>query len=154
MSEEKNTQTPKSTSPSVFSSRRQFIQLGMAALGTAWLGILAQSKLFPNQTSAQEAKPVTFPLSDLPVGGTKGLLYGGSPVLVLRTPESIRAFSLICTHLGCIVEWQPDKKEFYCPCHDGRFDEFGEVISGPPPVPLEEIPVALENDQITIGEVV
>ena len=123
-------------------------------MGAAWLGTLVQAKIFPGPSSVQEATPVEFPLADLPVGGVKGLIYGGSPVLVLRTPESIRAFSLICTHLGCIVEWQTDRQEFYCPCHDGRFDEFGEVLAGPPPVPLEQIPVRQEGDKVIVGEIV
>jgi len=157
---EKNTQHPEKTAkavkehPSVFSSRRQFIQLGFAAVGAAWLGTLVQARIFPAQNSVQEATPVEFPLADLPVGGVKGMIYGGSPAMVIRTPESIRAFSLICTHLGCIVEWQADKKEFYCPCHDGRFDEFGEVLAGPPPVPLEQIPVRQEGDRVIVGEAV
>jgi cytochrome b6-f complex iron-sulfur subunit len=71
----------------------------------------------------------------------------------MRTRESLRAFSLVCTHLGCIVEWQADKKEFYCPCHDGRFDEFGDVLAGPPPIPLEQIPVHIEGETVTVGEV-
>src|SRR5574339_859190 len=118
--------------PSAFLSRRQFIQLGWATLGAAWIGTLLQTRLFPSGRT-EEAQPVSFPLSDLPVGGTKAITYGGVSVLVVRTRESLRAFSLTCTHLGCTVEWQADKNEFYCPCHDGRFDEFGEVLAGPPP---------------------
>jgi cytochrome b6-f complex iron-sulfur subunit len=143
-------QTPR---PSAFVSRRQFIQLGLATLGAAWLGTWLQSRLFPDTDTIQEAQPVSFPLSDLPVGGTKAITYGGVSVLVVRTRESLRAFSLVCTHLGCIVEWQADKKEFYCPCHDGRFDEFGDVLAGPPPIPLEQIPVRVEEDMVTVGEV-
>jgi cytochrome b6-f complex iron-sulfur subunit len=154
MSEEQDKFAPKPSPPSAFASRRQFIQLGLAAVGAAWLGTLVQSRLFPAQSGIQEAKPVEFPLSDLPVGSTKAITYAGSPALVLRTPESIRAFSLICTHLGCIVEWQANNKEFYCPCHDGLYDEFGEVLSGPPPVPLEQIPVKVEGDHVTVGETV
>ena len=152
MSAENKSSKPKSSPPSMFSSRRQFIQLGMATVGAAWLGTLLQTRLFPDTSSVQEARPVEFPLSELPVGGTKGLIYGGSPVLVLRTTESIRAFTLICTHLGCTVEWRANEKEFYCPCHDGVFDEFGEVLSGPPPVPLEQIPVTVEGEIVIIGE--
>lgn len=139
-----------STSPLV--TRRQFIKLGIAMLGASWLGLLVQSWLFPSQTSAQEVKPVEVPLSELPVGGFKTFTYGAAPAIVIRTPESIRAFSLICTHLGCTVQWQEGKKEFYCPCHDGRFDEFGEVIAGPPPVPLESLAVQTNNDLVIIGE--
>lgn len=122
-------------------------------MGAAWLGTLLQLRLFPSTSAAQEAQPVSFPLADLPVGGTKACTYGGVPAIVLRTPESLRAFSLICTHLGCTVKWQADKKEFYCPCHDGRFDEFGDVLAGPPPIPLEQIPVRVDGDTVTVGEV-
>jgi Rieske Fe-S protein len=143
-------QTPR---PSAFTTRRQFIQLGLATLGAAWLGTLLQSRLFPSTNTTQESQPVSFPLTDLPVGGTKAITCGGVSVLVLRTAESLRAFSLTCTHLGCTVQWQTDKKEFYCPCHDGRFDEFGDVLAGPPPIPLEQIPVRVEGETITVGEV-
>ncbi|MCL4530394.1 MAG: Rieske (2Fe-2S) protein [Chloroflexi bacterium] len=142
--------TPK---PSVFTARRQFIQLGLATLGAAWLGTWLQTLLFPSGNTSQETKPVSFSLNDLPVGGTKAIVYGGLPVMVLRTPEGLRAFSLICTHLGCTVQWQADKKEFYCPCHDGRYDEFGDVLAGPPPLSLEQIPVQVNGGTVTVGEV-
>ncbi len=141
-----------SPKPSVFSRRRQFIQLGFLTVGAAWLGTWLQTRLFPETSANQEAAPVSFPLSELPVGGAKAITYGGVPVMVLRTPESLRAFSLICTHLGCIVEWQSNKKEFYCPCHDGRYDEFGDVLAGPPPIPLEQFAVRIEGDQVIVGE--
>lgn len=144
--------TVPSPKPSVFSRRRQFIQLGFLTVGAAWLGTWLQTRLFPSANASQEATPVSFPLSDLPVGGAKAITYGGVPVMVVRTPESLRAFSLLCTHLGCIVEWQSNKKEFYCPCHDGRYDEFGDVLAGPPPIPLEQFAVRIEGDQVIVGE--
>jgi cytochrome b6-f complex iron-sulfur subunit len=154
MSEEQEKTAPEPSPPSAFASRRQFIQFGLAAVGAAWLGTLVQSRFFPAQSGIQEAKPVEFPLAELPVGGTKAITYAGSPTLVLRTPESIRAFSLICTHLGCLVEWRANEKEFYCPCHDGLYDEFGEVLSGPPPVPLEQIQVKVDGEKVIVGETV
>lgn len=140
------------TSPSPFVTRRQMIQLGIAALGASWLGILAQSWLFPEAQAGAAVKPVEFPLSELPVGGSKTFQYGAVPAIAIRTPESIRAFSLICTHLGCTVQWQTGQRSFYCPCHDGRFDEFGEVTAGPPPVPLESLPVQVEGERVIVGE--
>lgn len=147
-----HTQPSPAVSPMV--TRRQFIQLGIAVLGASWLGLLVQSWLFPAGSAAEAAKPVEFSLADLPVGGSKTFTYGASPAIVIRTPESVRAFSLVCTHLACTVQWQAGDKEFYCPCHDGRFDEFGEVTAGPPPVPLESLPVAVENDRVIVGEVI
>lgn len=138
--------------PSAFVGRRQFIQLGLLSMGAAWLGAWLQTRLFPATNTTQEATPVSFPLSELPVGGTKAIIYGGVSALVIRTPESLRAFSLVCTHLGCLVEWQTDKNEFYCPCHDGRYDEFGDVLAGPPPIPMEQFPVRVEGELVIVGE--
>ena len=41
-----------------------------------------------------------------------------------------------CTHLGCLVRWDEDEDQFKCPCHSGKYNRNGEVISGPPPKPL------------------
>jgi cytochrome b6-f complex iron-sulfur subunit len=153
MSENRNREEPNAAEPSVFLTRRQFIQLGMAGVGAAWAGTFVQTRLF-TQGSSQDASPVSFLLSELPVGASKIVTYAGGSVIVVRTAVSIKAFSLVCTHLGCLVQWQPENMEFYCPCHDGRFDQFGEVIAGPPPVPLEEIAVSVDGDRVVVGEVV
>jgi cytochrome b6-f complex iron-sulfur subunit len=146
--------SPSKANPldSPFFTRRQFIQLALAGVGAAWAGVLLQLKLFPLETIAQDAHPVVFALAELPVGSAKLLSYAGQNAIVLRTPESIKAFSLVCTHLGCMVQWQESRREFYCPCHDGRFDSFGEAIAGPPTVPLEELPVRVEGDSVIVGE--
>jgi menaquinol-cytochrome c reductase iron-sulfur subunit len=60
------------------------------------------------------------------------------------------ALSNICTHLGCRVRWINEQGEFFCPCHNGIFNKDGEVVSGPPPKPLNQYQVKVENDQIFI----
>jgi cytochrome b6-f complex iron-sulfur subunit len=77
------------------------------------------------------------------------------PVVVVNTEqEGVKAFSAICTHLGCIVEWDEDRQIILCPCHDGRFSPFnGAVISGPPPAPLPELPVSVEGDAIYVTQI-
>ena len=137
--------------PSIFLSRRQFIFTGIASVAAAWLGALVQSKLFPPPTVA-EATPVEIALTDLPVGGSKETTYAGAPALVTRSQDGVLALSLICTHLGCTVQWDGAKKQFHCPCHDGKFDEFGDVVAGPPPLPLERLPVKMLADKIVVGE--
>ena len=74
-------------------------------------------------------------------------------IFLVRDGESqVRAMSATCTHLGCQVQWQAAGQEFYCPCHDGRYDQFGEVLAGPPPVPLETYPVRVEGEAVIVGE--
>jgi cytochrome b6-f complex iron-sulfur subunit len=46
------------------------------------------------------------------------------------------ALSRRCTHLGCTVPWDPEKKLFTCPCHASVFDIRGDVIQSPAPRPL------------------
>jgi menaquinol-cytochrome c reductase iron-sulfur subunit len=60
------------------------------------------------------------------------------------------AMSNICTHLGCHVRWITDQNLFFCPCHNGEFDVNGNVISGPPPRPLNRYEVKVENDQLYV----
>src|SRR2546426_764201 len=39
------------------------------------------------------------------------------PVIVMRTPQGFRAYTAVCTHLGCIVGWDAQRKQIACPCH-------------------------------------
>lgn len=62
-----------------------------------------------------------------------------------------RGFSNICTHLGCRVRWVTEQDGFFCPCHNAVFGSDGEVVSGPPPAPLEEFPLKVEDGQIYVS---
>ena len=54
-------------------------------------------------------------------------------VFVERLGErEVRIFQSACPHLGCAVEWRPDRTGFLCPCHDSTFNRDG-VISGKSP---------------------
>jgi Rieske Fe-S protein len=72
-------------------------------------------------------------------------------VYVLTTDaRTYIAMSNICTHLGCRVRWITDQDKFFCPCHNGEFDIEGNVIAGPPPRPLDQYDVKVENDQLYV----
>jgi glycine/D-amino acid oxidase-like deaminating enzyme/nitrite reductase/ring-hydroxylating ferredoxin subunit len=45
--------------------------------------------------------------------------------------NTLKAFSAVCPHLGCIVKWNTDEKTFDCPCHGSRFAADGTVMNGP-----------------------
>ncbi len=75
-----------------------------------------------------------------------GFGIGGEPTIVVKYEGELRAFSAVCTHLGCLVKWKPAKGEFFCPCHAGRFDANGVNIAGPPPEPLKRYRVYITQD--------
>ena len=72
-------------------------------------------------------------------------------VYVLSTDaRTYIAMSNICTHLGCRVRWITEQDQFFCPCHNGVFDISGNVLAGPPPRPLDQYDVKVENNQLYV----
>jgi cytochrome b6-f complex iron-sulfur subunit len=76
----------------------------------------------------------------------------GKPVAVIRTDKGYRAFSAVCTHLGCIVHWDAADRELKCPCHAAAFDAAGQVVSGPPPRGLPEYGVMVAQGQVIVTQ--
>jgi cytochrome b6-f complex iron-sulfur subunit len=90
-------------------------------------------------------------LSQLPPNSGKIFRFGSRPGIVIRTAGGeVRAFSAICTHLQCTVQYRPDLQEIWCACHNGTYDLQGKNISGPPPRPLERYQVAVTGDDVYV----
>ncbi len=60
------------------------------------------------------------------------------------------ALSNQCTHLGCVVNLNPQSNGFSCPCHASHFNENGEVLSAPAPRPLDQIPIHIKNGELFV----
>lgn len=67
-------------------------------------------------------------------------------VFLRRTDDGVLALGAECTHAGCNVSFDADKKEFVCPCHDGGFDLDGQPAYGPPKSPLRRFAVTTQGD--------
>lgn len=74
-----------------------------------------------------------------------------SYVFLVQSGKGLIALLPVCTHLGCIVKWSDIKGEFLCPCHGGKYDMEGKVIGGPPPAPLNRLPLEIRDGTIYIG---
>jgi Rieske Fe-S protein len=82
---------------------------------------------------AEEASP-----SELAPGEGRVLQVGGEKLAVHRAEGGeLHAVSPICTHLGCVVEFNAAERTWDCPCHGSRFRGDGSVIRGPARKPLE-----------------
>ncbi|MEZ0310358.1 MAG: FAD-dependent oxidoreductase [Myxococcota bacterium] len=59
----------------------------------------------------------------------------------------------VCTHMKCIVHFNPVETSWDCPCHGGRFDVDGEPIEGPPLAGLMpfELPNRIEPEPATVA---
>ena len=131
-------------------NRRGVIQWSLLGLLSAWflasLNMIVQFLIPPARS--HKSKDLSIPLTQIPPGTSTVVNYKGSPVIVVNSDLGVAAFDAACTHLGCVVKWLPEQQNFYCPCHAGKFDQTGKVISGPPPEPLHPVKVEVVNDNI------
>jgi cytochrome b6-f complex iron-sulfur subunit len=128
--------------------------LGFSGLATA-VGVLTPIVAYlwpPKQGSGGGGERVNVAsTADLPVGSGEVFSVVNKPVIVIHTPDGdFVALSATCTHLGCILFWDQERQVIACPCHEAYFNTIGDVISGPPPSPLDEYRVQVEGDQIFV----
>lgn len=90
---------------------------------------------------------------ELPPNSGKIFRFGSRPGLLIRLPSGeYRAFSAVCSHLQCTVQYRGDLSQVWCACHNGRYNLNGEVLSGPPPAPLEAYRVAVRGEEIVVSK--
>ena len=90
-------------------------------------------------------------VQDLKPNSGKIVKFGSRPALLIRVSETEwRAYSAICTHLNCTVQFQDSTRQIWCACHNGFYDLNGKVVSGPPPRPLEEYAVHIRGEDVVI----
>ncbi|GLI36549.1 Rieske 2Fe-2S domain-containing protein [Geobacter hydrogenophilus] len=135
-------------------SRRKFLGLCLGGLGMAGAVAGAYSVLSYLAPLSDEGTggKISFSVTEIPPNGAKFFDFRGTTGVVIRKQSGeLVALSAICTHLGCIVQWEQDKQDFLCPCHGGRYNSDGSVISGPPPRPLEKLAINITNGIVTVG---
>ena len=150
-------------------SRRDF--LGMAFGGFAAVGGImslgAMKASWDPLPSVKAAGFITVDLSPMKDGELQTIGWRGKPIFILKKTaemkkndnrdvvvgnEEYAVMIGLCTHLGCIPSWKPDKKIFHCACHGGDFDPSGTVLFGPPPRPLDIPPFSIDGTKLVLGE--
>jgi Rieske Fe-S protein len=81
-------------------------------------------------------------VEEIPPGGGAILRDGASKQAIYRADDGqLHARSAVCTHLGCVVQWNKAEKSWDCPCHGSRFDARGKVFHGPATKDLEPVEI-------------
>ncbi|MFQ6110162.1 MAG: ubiquinol-cytochrome c reductase iron-sulfur subunit [Candidatus Aminicenantales bacterium] len=137
--------------------RRHFVTyfLGGSLLGTlvAFLYPVVSFLFPPRQVEASVGQVTAGKVGELAPNSFKIFKFGRSPGILILTPEGkMKAFSAVCTHLACTVRYDSETQTIHCPCHNGRFDLSGRVLSGPPPSPLEEYGVRITQEAIFVAK--
>jgi cytochrome b6-f complex iron-sulfur subunit len=124
-----------------------------------WAGAVLAAIGFPIVRYLQPPD-IPEPATETASGGPAGTLapnsfrivpFGAAPAIVIRLATGeLRAFSAVCTHLSCTVQYRADLSQIWCACHNGHYDLNGRNVSGPPPRPLEPYDVSVRNDQIVL----
>jgi cytochrome b6-f complex iron-sulfur subunit len=110
--------------------------------------------IIPPEVPESTVNSVTlgFAADEVPVNVGRIFKFGNQPGLLVKTPTGeLRAFSAICTHLDCTVQYREDLSHIWCACHNGHYDLNGVNISGPPPRPLDRYDVNVRGDQIVVS---
>lgn len=157
MSNDEQDETPSAPQ----GSRRGFLLMGTGVLGAG----LAATVLGP--AAAAIAYPLGHPTtsgSDEFIGALPVTKLGSEPVkvdlfadkvdawnrviqvkvgsaYVMERGGQLVAFSSVCPHLGCGIDYVPDKKKFLCACHKSWFGLDGSVEEGPSPRAMDELEV-------------
>lgn len=138
-------------------SKRDFLGLILGGGLIAWIG----SVLFPIISYLKPPKQAEVDVSSVKVGALadiekdSGMIvrFGNKPVILVRTPDDeLKAFDGTCTHLDCTVQYRADMGVIWCACHNGKYDLTGRNIAGPPPKPLDEFRVIIQQDEVFIAK--
>jgi Rieske Fe-S protein len=119
-----------------------FISTALALIYPVWKYLIPPASGEPTTTSVVAGR-----LADLKPNSGILFKFGSRPGILVRTVDGeVRAFSAVCTHLDCTVQFKTDTAQLWCACHNGTYDLGGAVVSGPPPRPLERFTTHLRGD--------
>jgi cytochrome b6-f complex iron-sulfur subunit len=125
-------------------NRRDFLnEIAAGALGITGVGALAvtlqylsPNVLFEPPLSFRVGSPDSYPMNSV-------TYIKDQQVYIVRVSRGFFAVSAVCTHLGCITQWNSSARVIQCPCHGSTFKEDGTVEHGPAPRPLPHFAMRL-----------
>ena len=126
-------------------SRRTILRVSLGLAGILGLGALAK---FLGYRSAP-TNPTRFTLKapqEYQVGSATTLPE--AKAWLFRDEQGLYAISVVCSHLGCVVNYTSD--HFECPCHGSQFNADGYVMKGPAKLPLNYLALTLSPEGMVV----
>ena len=122
----------------MFPLRKQGGQAGWSDLGpvTAFL-----------ESKTPIVKPISIERKD---GWNVTVSQQSVYVLAANAGAPPRVLSSVCPHLGCTVQWSPERDQFNCPCHGGEYATDGSRLAGPPNRGMDELPVRVQDGHLYV----
>lgn len=84
-------------------------------------------------------------IGDLPAAGSPPVNYPSVKLWLSNTQQGLLAIYKVCTHLGCLYNWNDQEVKFICPCHGSQFQNDGAFILGPAPRSLDRFVIRIES---------
>ena len=121
-------------------TRRSFLSLALkgSLAGSVLIGLGMMVRFISYQS--EQSPPSQYDLgqaSDFPLGSR--ITVPTAQAIIIHDSQGIHAISLVCPHLGCLVNVTSDG--FACPCHGSRFSPDGSLRNGPASRPLTALRV-------------
>ena len=143
--------------PTTSTGRRGVLNylLGTGALATlgAILYPVIRFMVPPKVVESSASSVVAAKVAEMKPNSGRIFKFGSKPGLLVQAPTGeYRAFSAICTHLDCTVQYRKDFGLIWCACHNGKYDFNGRNVSGPPPRPLDEYKVNILGGEVFISK--
>ncbi len=108
--------------------------------------------LLPPRRAELDADVVAARADELAPNSAKVFRFGSRPGLLIRMADgNYRAFSAVCTHLDCTVQYRASERDIWCACHNGVYNLQGANVSGPPPRPLELFEVHVRGREVVVS---
>lgn len=141
-------------------TRREFFRVALTGAGACYAAALGYPLFQYLASPAEQAASLTA-VTEVTLNGAQTLAegtalmfkFGSNPAMLIHHKDgSWDAFDAVCTHLGCTVQYQPERDIIHCNCHGGEYNaETGKNISGPPPRPLRKYVTKISENDVVVS---
>jgi len=126
-------------------NRREFLNLAwLASLGFFLVNLGGVTYLFSLPRFKEGEFGGLFPIgrvADMPLVNSPPANFPKVKLWLSNTDQGLLALYKVCTHLGCLYNWNNQEVKFICPCHGSQFQPDGTYIRGPAPRSLDRFVV-------------